>query len=65
MPKTAPATEVLSFWFEEAKPEQWYKKDPAFDETIRDRFEPTIIAALAGRLDSWADDVDGLSLIHI
>ena len=64
MPKTAPATEVLSFWFEEATPEQWYKKDPAFDETIRDRFEPTIIAALSGRLDGWADDVDGcLALI--
>ena len=37
MPKTATASEVLAFWFEEAKPEQWYKKDPAFDEAIRDR----------------------------
>ena len=64
MPKTATASEVLAFWFEEAKSEQWYKKDPAFDEAIRDRFESTIAAALAGKLDSWADDVDGcLALI--
>lgn len=56
MPKTASASDVLAFWFDEATPEQWYKKDPAFDEVIRDRFETTIVAALAGRLDSWADD---------
>ena len=58
MPKTATASEVLAFWFKESKPEQWYKKDPAFDEAIRDRFESTTAAALAGRLDSWADDID-------
>jgi len=64
MPKTATASEVLAFWFEESKPEQWYKKDPAFDEAIRARFESTIGAALAGRLDSWADDIDScLALI--
>ena len=64
MPKTATAAEVLAFWFEDSKPEQWYKKDPAFDEAIRDRFESTIVAALAGRLDSWADEVEScLALI--
>ena len=35
MPKTAAAQDVLDFWFDESKLEQWYKKDPAFDETIR------------------------------
>ena len=30
--------DVLKFWFEEAKPEQWFKKDPAFDASIRRRF---------------------------
>ena len=53
MPKTAAAQDVLDFWFDESKPEQWYKKDPAFDETIRSRFEDTITAALSARLDSW------------
>ena len=52
MPKTAAAQDVLDFWFDESKPEQWYKKDPAFDETIRSRFEDTVTAALSARLDS-------------
>jgi uncharacterized protein (DUF924 family) len=31
--------EVLDFWFGLA-PEQWWKSDPALDETIRERFQP-------------------------
>ena len=31
-------TDILSFWFEETRPEQWFKKDPAFDAAIRGRF---------------------------
>src|SRR5262245_43483351 len=30
--------DVLRFWFEETTPEQWFKKDPAFDATVRRRF---------------------------
>jgi uncharacterized protein (DUF924 family) len=30
--------DVLRCWFEEAGPEQWFKKDPAFDARIRERF---------------------------
>ena len=66
MPKTAAAQDVLDFWFDESKPDQWYKKDPAFDETIRSRFEDTITAALSARLDSWADELDScLALILV
>jgi uncharacterized protein (DUF924 family) len=32
------SADVLEFWFEETKPEQWFKKDPAFDAAIRRRF---------------------------
>ena len=32
--------DVLRFWFEETRPEQWFKKDPAFDARIRERFLP-------------------------
>ena len=64
MPKAASVSDVIAFWFSEASPEQWYKKDPAFDDAIRDRFEDTVEAALAERLDGWADEVDGcLALI--
>ena len=66
MPKTAAAQDVLDFWFDELKSEQWYKKDPAFDETIRSRFADTITAALSARLDSWADELDScLALILV
>jgi uncharacterized protein (DUF924 family) len=30
--------DVLRFWFQETKPEQWFKKDEAFDRAIRERF---------------------------
>ena len=64
MRKSKSSSNVLDFWFREILSEQWYKKDPAFDETIRDRFEPTVMAALASRLDSWANNADGcLALI--
>ena len=29
---------VLSFWFEEIEQSQWWKKDIAFDQLIKDRF---------------------------
>jgi uncharacterized protein (DUF924 family) len=31
-------SDVLGFWFEETRPEQWFKKDPAFDASVRRRF---------------------------
>ena len=30
--------DVLGFWFETCKPEQWFKRDDALDETLRRRF---------------------------
>lgn len=30
--------DVLKFWFEETQPEQWFKKDKAFDSEVRKRF---------------------------
>ena len=43
------AAEVLHFWFEECTPEQWFKRDDAFDQQLRQRFLPlhATIAALA------------------
>lgn len=29
---------ILDFWFHEIAPAQWWKVDPAFDETVRSRF---------------------------
>jgi uncharacterized protein (DUF924 family) len=30
--------DVLKFWFEETRPEQWFKKDDDFDTSVRRRF---------------------------
>lgn len=39
MPTAKPwVSEVLKFWFEETQPEQWFKKDAAFDGAVRSRF---------------------------
>jgi uncharacterized protein (DUF924 family) len=50
------ARAVLDFWFgndDQARPE-WFRKDPAFDALIRERFGALIDAALGGALDDWA-----------
>jgi uncharacterized protein (DUF924 family) len=55
---------VLSFWFDETEPKQWFIKDADFDEQIKTRFEPLIKRALAGQLDSWSETAEGnLALI--
>jgi uncharacterized protein (DUF924 family) len=30
--------DVLKFWFEQTEPDQWFKKNPVFDASIRERF---------------------------
>lgn len=50
---------VLTFWFEEIKPEQWFKKDVAFDELVRHRFELTYEQAKMGELVEWRTTPEG------
>ncbi len=50
------ARDVFDFWFgadDQGRPE-WFRKDPAFDALIGQRFGTAIEAALAGTLDRWA-----------
>lgn len=69
MPASSPpalppeARAVLDFWFGPPDDPQyrqpraaWFRKDPAFDAQIRQRFEPLIEAALAGEVSGWAAD---------
>lgn len=39
---TVSPEDILTFWFEEAGPEKWYKKDEDFDSLIRARFGDSI-----------------------
>ena len=55
------ARSVLDFWFGApgsalhgtSRPE-WFRKDAAFDDSIRSRFGATIEQALRGELESWS-----------
>ena len=51
--------EVLTFWFEEATPKQYFTKDVAFDNTIRNRFSSLHEAAVKGKLEQWRNTPSG------
>ena len=51
--------EVLSFWFEENGPEQWWRSDPQFDAAIRSRFGALHDEAVQGELHGWRDTPEG------
>ena len=50
------AADVLDFWFGPVphRPrDEWFRKDAAFDATIRERFGDDVAAALAGAFGEW------------
>ena len=53
------AQSVIDFWFKEIEPKFWFKKDDAFDETIRTRFLETYNAATREELIGWRDRPEG------
>ncbi len=52
------STEIVDFW-RDAGPRQWFKKDEAFDQEIRDRFEAVHLAAARGEYADWAETPHG------
>jgi len=56
------AADILDFWFgppPHAERGVWFRKDPAFDASIRDRFGPAIEAALDGGYADWTAEPRG------
>lgn len=51
--------EVLTFWFSETQPKQWWVVDEKFDAEIHRRFMPTIKAAMAAELSVWRKTAKG------
>jgi uncharacterized protein (DUF924 family) len=47
--------EVLKFWFEENGRDQWFGKEPAFDDEIRHRFGELAHQARDGKLERWVE----------
>jgi uncharacterized protein (DUF924 family) len=59
------AEDVLSLWFgNEGEPgygefrDAWFRKDPAFDEKICERFGSLYERAAAGELDGWRESAE-------
>jgi uncharacterized protein (DUF924 family) len=50
---------VLSFWFDEIKPAQRWKKDEQFDKEIKHRFYTTYQAAIQCELFRWRETERG------
>lgn len=53
---------IIDFWFKSDK--NWWKKDPAFDESIRIQFEETLQLAVQDQLNDWMQNqISCLALI--
>lgn len=60
------AESIITFWFGARdgpefgrKRARWFKKDPIFDQTIRDDFMDLYQQAVDGGLDAWKETPDG------
>jgi uncharacterized protein (DUF924 family) len=53
------AQDVISFWFEEIEPAQRFKKDPAFDRIIIERFSCLHRSASLCELYGWRNSPQG------
>lgn len=51
--------DILTFWFDETQPQQWFQTNPDFDALIRERFTEAYEKARDGILDDWRRDADG------
>lgn len=51
--------EILTFWFEEIAPAQWWKKDADFDNSIIARFGEIHASATRCELFEWRKDARG------
>ncbi len=60
---------VLSFWFQEEFLDlaadgdyraAWFKKNKAFDKTIKDQFEPDVVAAATGKYNGLGKSIEGV-----
>lgn len=52
-------SEILDFWFHEIDPKLWFVSDPAFDDTLRQRFGGLLQQAAAGELYEWRTCAEG------
>lgn len=52
-------TDILTFWFQETSPKQWWQVDPAFDALIAQRFGGLLQQAARCELHTWRETPQG------
>lgn len=52
-------TDILTFWFQDTAPKQWWQVDPAFDALIATRFGALLEQAARCELHAWRDTPQG------
>ena len=63
MPAHTPQ-EIVTFWFEELSPKDWFMGGREIDQLLRDRFLPLMASLADGAYDHWQDTLEGrLALI--
>ena len=50
--------DIVNFW-RDAGDKRWFEKDAAFDDAIRQKFEPAHHAAARGEYDDWIETAEG------
>ena len=58
------AQEILDFWFKETPADKRFKKDEAFDKTIREKFLSDYELASQNEYDDWQDHTKAIRLFH-
>ena len=43
---------ILDFWFKECNPKMWFKKDPEFDNLIKNKFQKTFEYCLENKINN-------------
>ncbi len=56
---TLAAEKVLSFWYSELEPKDWFRKSDEIDQQIRDRFAALHAQACQGELWHWRESARG------
>jgi uncharacterized protein (DUF924 family) len=51
--------DIITFWFNELNPKQWWKVDNELDQLIKQRFEKVLNQASLGELFHWRIDSHG------
>lgn len=51
--------DIISFWFSEITPKDWFKKSDTFDQLIYQRFSTVYEAAIQNELYQWRETAEG------